>query len=479
MSVPKQRIDSLLIEPGCATNQAKSDKARKAGCKKPLTPGAAAGGCAFDGAKIALQPIVDVAHLVHGPIACEGNSWDSRHVYSSGAQTYRTGFTTDMGEFDVVYGGEKRLYRAIKEIAETVRPPAIFVYQTCLPAMIGDDIDAVCQAASARFGLPVIPVNAPGFAGSKNLGNKLGGEALLDHVVGTLEPEFTTDCDINLIGEYNVVGEFWQVQPLFEALGIRVLASFCGDARYRDIAVSHRAKAAIMLCSQALINIARKMDERYGIPFFEGSFYGIADMSDCLRRISALLVAQGAPADLPARAEALIAREEARAWARLEPYKARLQGKRVLLFTGGVKSWSVVSALQEVGLEIVGTSMRKSTAHDREKVVEIMGTDAHMFDELPPREMYRMLKESKADVMLSGGRSQFVALKAKTPWVEINQERHHAYAGYDGIVNLVAEIDKALHNPIWAQVKTLAPWDLQEVADEGESAFADQELRHG
>lgn len=462
MSALKQRIDSLLIEPGCATNQAKSDKARKEGCKKPLTPGAAAGGCAFDGAKIALQPVVDVAHLVHGPIACEGNSWDSRHVYSSGPQTYRTGFTTDMAEFDVIYGGEKRLYRAIKEIIDRVNPPAIFVYQTCLPAMIGDDVEGVCKAASAKFGTPVIPVNAPGFAGSKNLGNKLGGEALLDHVVGTQEPEYTTDCDINLIGEYNVVGEFWQVKPLFDALDIRVLATFCGDARYRDIAGSHRAKAAIMLCSQALINIARKMQERYDIPFFEGSFYGIADMSDCLRRISRLLVERGAPADLPARAEALIAREEARAWARLEKYRARLAGKRVLLFTGGVKSWSVVSALQEVGMEIVGTSMRKSTQGDRAKVVEIMGTDAHMFDELPPREMYRMLKESQADVMLSGGRSQFVALKAKTPWVEINQERHHAYAGYDGVVNLVAEIDKALYNPIWSQVRQPAPWELAE-----------------
>jgi len=461
MSALKQRIDSLLIEPGCATNQAKDDKKRKEGCKKPLTPGAAAGGCAFDGAKIALQPVTDVAHLVHGPIACEGNSWDSRHVYSSGAQTYRTGFTTDMNEFDVIYGGEKRLYKAIREIIEKVNPPAVFVYQTCLPAMIGDDVEAVCRAASEKFGTPVIPVNAPGFAGSKNLGNKLGGEALLDHVVGTIEPEFTTDCDINLIGEYNVVGEFWQIKPLFDELGIRVLATFCGDSTYRQIAGAHRAKAAIMLCSQALINIARKMHERYDIPYFEGSFYGIADVSDCLRKISALLVGKGAAPDLLGRTEALIAREEARAWQRLERYKARLAGKRVLLFTGGVKSWSVVSALQEVGMEIVGTSMRKSTQNDREKVVEIMGTDAHMFDELPPREMYRMLKESKADVMLSGGRSQFVALKAKTPWVEINQERHHALAGYDGIVNLVAEIDKALYNPIWGQVKLPAPWEIE------------------
>jgi nitrogenase molybdenum-iron protein alpha/beta subunit len=79
----KAKIAEVFDEPGCDKNQDKSEKARKKGCTKQLSPGAAAGGCAFDGAKIALQPIVDVAHLVHGPIACEGNSWDNRHSASS------------------------------------------------------------------------------------------------------------------------------------------------------------------------------------------------------------------------------------------------------------------------------------------------------------------------------------------------------------------------------------------------------------
>ena len=34
--------------------------------------------CAFDGAMIVLQPIADAAHIVHGPIACCGNSWEGR-----------------------------------------------------------------------------------------------------------------------------------------------------------------------------------------------------------------------------------------------------------------------------------------------------------------------------------------------------------------------------------------------------------------
>jgi len=454
------KIKEVFDEPACDKNQGKSEKERKKGCTKQLAPGAAAGGCAFDGAKIALQPIVDVAHLVHGPIACEGNSWDNRHALSSGSRIYRTGFTTDISELDVVYGGEKRLFKAVREIIEKYDPPAVFVYQTCVTALIGDDIEAVCKAASAKFGKPVIPVNAPGFAGVKNLGNKLGGEALLDYVIGTAEPEFVTPYDINIIGEYNLSGELWQVKPLLDAMGVRVLSCISGDARYQEVASSHRAKAAMMVCSKAMINIARKMDERYGIPFFEGSFYGIQDMSDSLREIARLLVQQGAPDGILARTEALIAAEEARAWARLEPYRARLAGKKVLLITGGVKSWSVVAALQEIGIEIVGTSVKKSTREDKEKIKEIMGDDAHMIDDMTPREMYRMLKDARADIMLSGGRSQFVALKARMPWLDINQERHYAYAGYEGMIELVRQIDKALYNPVWDQVRQPAPWDL-------------------
>ena len=453
------RVQEVFDEPGCDKNQGKSEKERKKGCSKQLAPGAAAGGCAFDGAKIALQPIVDVAHLVHGPIACEGNSWDNRNSASSGPLTYRTSFTTDMGENDIVFGGEKRLFRAIQEIIAKFDPPAVFVYQTCVPAMTGDDIEAVCKAAALRFGKPVIPVNVPGFVGPKTLGNKLAGEALLDHVIGTQEPEYTTPYDINIIGEYNVAGELWQVKPLLDELGIRILACISGDSRYHEIAASHRGRAAMMVCSRAMINVARKMEERYGIPFFEGSFYGIGDMSASLREMARLLVVRGAGQDLIGRTEAVIAREEATAWAKLATYRQRLLGRKVLLITGGVKSWSVVAALQEAGMEVVGTSVKKSTKADKERIQEVMGDDAHMIDDMRPRDMYKMLKEARADIMLSGGRSQFVALKAKMPWLDINQERHYAYAGYHGMIALVHEIDKTLANPVWHQVRQPAPWD--------------------
>ena len=108
--------------------------------------------------------------------------------------------------------------------------------------------------------------------------------------------------------------------------------------------------------------------------------------------------------------------------------------------------------------------MKKSTLEDKQKIKELMGEDAHMIDDMTPREMYKLLKDAEADIMLSGGRSQFIALKAKMPWLDINQERHHAYAGYSGMVTLVREIDKALTNPMWEQVRKPAPWDTRDAS---------------
>ena len=133
-------ILALMNEPACAQN-AKS----KSGCAKPQ-PGATQGGCCFDGARNALLPIADAAHIVHGPIGCAGSSWDNRGTRSSGVDTYRIGMTTDLNDMDVIMGrGEKRLYQAIRQAAETYKPAAVFVYNTCVPALHGDDIEAVTK----------------------------------------------------------------------------------------------------------------------------------------------------------------------------------------------------------------------------------------------------------------------------------------------------------------------------------------------
>jgi nitrogenase molybdenum-cofactor synthesis protein NifE len=455
MKITQGKIQELLNETACEHNAKKSGGGKNKSCTQQPTPGAAQGGCAFDGAMIALVPIADAAHLVHGPIACTGNSWESRGSLSSGPKLYKYGFTTDLSENDVIFGGEKKLYKAILEVANRYNPPAVFVYSTCVTALIGDDLDAVCKAAASKLSIPIIPVNAPGFIGSKNLGNRLGGEALLAHVVGTSEPEFITPFDINIIGEYNVAGEMWNVLPLFEKLGIRVLSKITGDARYQEVCHAHRAKLNVMICSKALLNMARQMEENYGIPYLEESFYGVDDMNRCLRNIAAKL---GDP-NLQERTEELIAEETANLDIALAPYRARLKGKRVVLYTGGVKSWSIISAAKDLGMEVVATSTRKSTEEDKDRIKRMLGKDGILLEQESPKVLLKIIKDTKADMLIAGGRNQYTALKARIPFLDINQERHHAYAGYAGMVEMARELYEALYSPVWEQLRKKAPWE--------------------
>lgn len=458
MKITQGKINELLNESACEHNHNKETKGKNKSCTQQAQPGAAQGGCAFDGAMIALVPITDVAHLVHGPIACAGNSWGSRGSLSSDAKLYKMGFTTDLNENDVIFGGEKRLYKAILEVQQRYQPAAVFVYSTCVTALIGDDLDAVCQKAAEKTGIPVVPVNSPGFIGSKNLGNRVGGESLLEYVIGSAEPEFTTPYDINLIGEYNIAGELWGVLPLFEKLGIRVLAKITGDAKYQEVCTAHRAKLNVMICSKALINMARKMEERYGIPYVEESFYGVEDMNRCLRNIAAKL---GDP-DLQARVEQLIAEETANLDRALAPYRARLKGKRVVLYTGGVKSWSIISAAKDLGMEVVATSTKKSTEEDKARIRDLLGADGIMMEKGNAQELLRVIEQTKADMLIAGGRNQYTALKARIPFLDINQERHHPYAGYVGMIEMAKELEEALYSPVWAQVRQPAPWEHAE-----------------
>ena len=455
MKVTQSKINELLSESGCEHNQQKQGEKKNKSCTQQAQPGAAQGGCAFDGAMIALVPITDAAHLVHGPIACAGNSWGSRGSLSSGPMLYKTGFTTDVGENDVIFGGEKKLYQAILEVNENYKPAAVFVYATCVTALIGDDIDAVCKVAAEKIGTPVIPVIAPGFIGSKNLGNRFGGESLLEYVVGTAEPEYTTPYDINLIGEYNIAGEMWGVLPLFEKLGIRVLSKITGDARYEEVRYAHWAKLNVMICSRALLNMARKMQERYGIPYIEESFYGIKDINRCLRTVAAKL----GDADLQERTEKLIAEETAALDIALAPYRAKLKGKRVVLYTGGVKSWSIISAAKDLGIEVVATSTRKSTEEDKAKIKNLLGNDGIMLEKGNATELLKLIEETNADMLIAGGRNQYTALKARIPFLDINQERHHPYAGYVGMVEMARELTEALYSPVWEQIRKPAPWE--------------------
>jgi nitrogenase molybdenum-cofactor synthesis protein NifE len=445
----KPNVRELLNESSCEHNNTK-----KAACNAPI-PGATTGGCAFEGAQITLFPFADAAHLVHGPITCLGSSWETRATGTSyaGRDLTQMGFTTDICLNDVVFSGEQKVADAIDYIIKHYAPEAVFVYATCVTAMIGDDLDLICKQATEKHGVPIVPVHAPGFVGSKNLGSRLGGEAALMHLVGTAEPEETTPFDINLIGEYNVTGDMWQYTPLLDELGIRVLSTLSGDGRIKDIRSAHRARLNVIVCAKSLVSLTRKMEERYGIPSISLSFYGKRDTSNGLLAIAEAL----GDDDLMERTRKLVAREEAQLEKKLEPYRTFFQGKKAILNTGGNKTWSIAAALQDLGFEVVATAVKKATEDDREKARQTLGAKGVLMMN-PGTEQAKLIDETGADLLLAGGRSLYTAIKKGIAFADVNQEKKKSYGGYDGLLNLGEDLRNALQNPVFKNVARRAPW---------------------
>jgi nitrogenase molybdenum-cofactor synthesis protein NifE len=368
---------------------------------------------------------------------------------------YKIRFSSDIDENDIIFGGAKKLYKGILELQRRYRPAAVFVYSTCITALIGDDIEGVCKDATEKTGIPTIPVHCPGFIGNQNLGNRVAGEAMLSHVIGTAEPDTTTPYDINLIGEYNIAGAIWNILPLLEKLGIRVLAKITGDAIYKEVCFAHRAKLNVLLSSKALINMAKRMEKQYGIPYIEESMYGIEQINQCLRNIAAKL----GNSSLQERTEKLIAEETAAIDEKLAFYITQLQGKRVLLSIGSFKSWLIIFAAKKLGMEVIAISTNNNTEEDRIRVETLLGQDGIILEQNSPQEILQIINVNQADMLIADKHHQDTSLTARIPFLDVNQERNHAYAGYMGILEVARELYAAFYTPVWEQVSQPAPWE--------------------
>ncbi|TGE32523.1 nitrogenase iron-molybdenum cofactor biosynthesis protein NifE [Desulfosporosinus sp. Sb-LF] len=434
--------------------QCMSDAGSPKLCMKALPGEGAERSCAYDGARVVLMPITDVAHLVHGPIACAGNSWDNRGARSSGSQLFRRGLTTDIMENDVIYGGEKKLKESILEIALRHNPKAIFVYATCVSSLIGDDVDKICKEAEVELTIPVIAVNCPGFLGDKNIGNRIAGEVLFDRVIGTAEgPNEKIPLSINLIGEYNIAGDIWGVIPDLKNLGITLQTAITGDAKFDDIRSAHKASLNVLICSKSLTNLVRKMEISYGIPFMEGSFYGIHDTSETLVNIAKAL---GDP-DLLERTLVYVRKKEDETRKIIAGYKTLLENKQAILFTGGVKTWSMVSTLAELGINILAGGTQNSTPEDFQRMKELMDPSAQIIEDTSSAGFLKIIAEKKPDLIVAGGKTKYLAHKTRTPFLDINHGRKLPYAGYQGMVTFAETLTRTVLSPVWGLLKQEFP----------------------
>lgn len=402
-------------------------------------------GCTYAGCRgVVGGPVKDAIQLTHGPIGCAFFSWGYRpHLADSDFHMKYT-FVTDMNETNIVFGGEKKLLQSIIEAnAEFPDAKAVFVYNTCSTALIGDDGRDVAKQAEAIIGKPVVFFECEGFRGvSQSLGHHVGNETIFRQLVGSVEPEGDFSRSINIIGDYNIKNDIRTFEYLFEALGLRIIARFTGNVSVDDLKIMHKAALNIVHCQRSATYIADMMKEKYGTPYINVTLWGIKHMSQALRDTAAFF-------GLEDRAEEVIAREVARILPAIDAYRQRLQGKRVFIYQGGPRAWHWIELLRELGMETETVATTFGHTDDYEKIFRQIAEGALIIDNPNVPEIEEILTRRRPDLFISGNKERYLAYKLGVPFVNGHTYDTGPYAGFVGMVNFARDIDKALHAPVW------------------------------
>ena len=405
--------------------------------------------CVFCGSRVVLYPIVDALHVIHGPIGCAAYTWDIRGSLSSGPELHRLSFCTDLQERDVIFGGEKKLYDSIIELIDKHQPKAAFIYTTCIVGVIGDDVESICRQIEKIKKIPVIPVQAPGFQGSKKDGYKVACESIFK-LVGTKNKPFTPAKSINILGDFNLAGELWILLEYYKRMGVHVNATITGDGRVDDICNAHNAALNVVQCSGSMNFLAQMMKDEYNIPSMRVSYFGIEDMSDALYDVARFFKDD----DMMEKARQMVKEEFARLMPQLAWYKERLAGKKAAIYVGGAfKAISLVKALRLIGVESVIVGSQTGTTEDYELIKQLCDEGTIIVDDSNPVELSHFVKEKHADIFIGGVKERPIAHKIGLGFCDHNHERKEPLAGYEGMLNFAKEIYATAMSPVWKFTK--------------------------
>ena len=402
--------------------------------------------CVYCGARVVLNPVTDAIHLVHGPIGCASYTWDIRGSLSSGSDLYRFSFSTDLQENDVIFGGEKKLARAIDDLVQKYHPGLVFVYSTCIVGVIGDDLESICRAAAKKDGIEVIPVQSSGFIGNKSAGYRAACDALLRLVDPGGREIQRRDKSVNYLGDFNLAGEVWIIKNYLKQIGIDINVAFTGDSSCETLKTATQASFNIIQCAGSMIYLANKLEELYGIPYQNVSFLGIEDTSESLRKIARFFQ----DLEMMRRTEALIKEETAKILPEIEAFREKLKGKKAAVYVGGgFKAISLVKQFREIGIDVVMIGTQTGRPEDYETINRLVDDGTVVLDDANPAELEKFMVEKGAHLLVGGVKERPLAYKLGIAFIDHNHDRKHPLSGYAGAVNFAREVYSTVCSPVW------------------------------
>jgi len=471
-------------------------------------------GCAYAGCKgVVLGPTRDILQIVHGPIGCSFYAWLTRRNQTRPKSDQDPNFmtycmSTDMQEEEIIFGGEKKLKKAIEEAIHLFHPKAIGIFSTCPVGLIGDDVHAVAREMEAKYPeVNIFGFSCEGYKGvSQSAGHHIANNKVFTDVVGQIENHKAGDFRLNILGEYNIGGDAFEIERITDLCGFTVHSTFSGNSEYDEFASSHTVDLNVVMCHRSINYLAEMMEKKYGIPWFKINFIGAEATAKSLRKIAAYF----GNAELLARVEKVIADEMPAVAKVRDEVKARCQGKTAMLFVGGSRAHHYQELFAEIGMKTISAGYEFAHRDDYEgrRIIPGIVVDADtrnieelhveadpdryrprktetelkvleeqdgigfanypgmmpdmkngdlVIDDLNHHEMEVLMEKYKPDIFCAGIKEKYVVQKAGIPLKQLHSYDYSGpYAGFKGAINFYREIDRMVNSKVFGLVR--APW---------------------
>lgn len=471
-------------------------------------------GCCYAGCKgVVMGPTRDIINLTHGPIGCGFYSWLTRRNQTDPSTTpdghnfMNYCFSTDMEDKEIIFGGEKKLRAAIQEAYDIFKPKMISVFATCPVGLIGDDVHAVTREMEEKLGITIFGFSCEGYKGvSQSAGHHVANNGLFQHVIGLDNTVKDGDYRVNLLGEYNIGGDAFEIERILNRCGITIISTFSGNASVDFFANSHTADLNLVMCHRSINYVAEMMEKKYGIPWFKINFLGAGAVSQSLRKIAEYYGEQ----KLIDRVEEVIAEEMPAVKKAQAEVRPRLKGKLAMMFVGGSRAHHYQEMFREMGMitfcagyefahrddyegrqilpnlkvdadsrnieelevekdperynprisaeELEAMERNSIKLRDYEGMMTDMPSGTLIIDDISQYETERLLETYKPAVFCAGIKEKYTVQKYGIPMKQLHSyDNGGPYAGYRGAINFYHEIDRMVNSKVWDHIK--APWE--------------------
>jgi len=470
-------------------------------------------GCSYAGCKgVVLGPTRDIINITHGPIGCGFYSWLTRRNQTKpeeGGENYMAYcFSTDMQEENIVFGGEKKLREAIQEAYDMFHPKAISVFATCPVGLIGDDIHAISAQMKEKFGdCNVFAFSCEGYKGvSQSAGHHIANNQIFKHVVGNDDTVHEGKYRINMLGEYNIGGDAFEIERILDLCGIKLISTFSGNSSIDHFANAHTADLNTVMCHRSINYMADMMETKFGIPWIKVNFIGAESTAKSLRKIAAYFEDK----ELIDRVEEVIKAEMPSVKDAIAEIRPKTEGKLAMLFVGGSRAHHYQDLFDELGMETVSAGYEfghrddyegrdvlptikldadtrnieelkvekdperynpRKTPEQLEKLEKeglefsqyhgmskTMKKNAMVIDDISQWETEKWIEFYKPAVFCAGIKEKYAVQKMGVPLKQLHSYDYGGpYAGFKGAINFYRDIERITTTKVWDLISP--PWD--------------------